>query len=74
MFEAKEVKVLRKIVGKARIDIIRSPQIRESCSIQLINERVERRRTRKEWDEHVTRTDAEILVKKSQRDNIPARR
>ena len=37
-----------------------------SCGIQPINEWVERRR---EWDEHVTRTDAERLVKIS-RDNI----
>ena len=49
---------------------MRSQQIRESCCIQCINEWVERRR---EWDEHVTRMDAERLVKIS-RDNIPAGR
>jgi hypothetical protein len=32
---------------------------------------VERRRRRREWEEHVTRMDAERLVKIS-RDNIPA--
>ena len=59
--EASEMKVLRKIVGKTKIDRIRSQQIRESCSIQTINEWVERRR--REWDQHVTRMDAEIVVK-----------
>jgi hypothetical protein len=44
MLEAIEMKALRKIVGKTKIDIIRSQQIRESCSIQTINEWVERRR------------------------------
>ena len=47
-----------------------SQQIREFCGIQAINEWVERRT---EWDEHVTRMDAERLVKIS-RDNIPAGR
>ena len=68
MLEANEIKVLRKI------DRIRSQQIRESCGRQPINEWVERRRTRRrEWDQHVTRMDAERLVKIS-RDNIPAGR
>ena len=48
-------------------DRITSQQIRESCGIQPINEWVERRR---EWDQHVTRMDAERLVK-ILRDNIP---
>ena len=60
------MKVLRKIVGKTKINRIRTQQIRESCGIQPINEWVERRR---EWDQHVTRMDAERLVKIS-RDNI----
>ena len=60
MLEANEMKVLRKIVGKAKIGRIRSQQIRESCGIQTINDWVERRRRRRrEWDEHVTRMDAE---------------
>ena len=67
MLEANEMKVLRKIVGKTKIDRIRSQQITESCGIQQINERVERRR---EWDEYVTRMDAERLIKIS-RDIIP---
>ena len=54
-------------------DIIRGQQIRESCGIQPINEWVERRRRRREWDKHVTRMDAEVLVKIS-RDNIPVGR
>ena len=69
MLEANEMKVLRKIVGKTKIDRIRSQQITESCGIQQINERVERRR---EWDEYVTRMDVEKSVKIS-RDNIPVR-
>jgi hypothetical protein len=53
------MKVRRKIAGKTRIDRIRSQQIGESCGIQPINEWVEMRR----WDEHITRMDAERLVK-----------
>ena len=36
------MKVLRKIVGKTKIDRIKSQQIREFCGIQSINERVEK--------------------------------
>ena len=61
MLEANEMKVQRKIVDKTKIHIIRSQQIRESCGIQPINEWVERRK--REWDEHVTRIDAEGIVK-----------
>ena len=50
------------------IRIIKNQLIRESCDIQPINEGVERRR---EWNEYVTKKDAERLVKIS-RDNIPA--
>ena len=71
MLEANEMKVPRKIVGKTKIDRIRSQQIRGSCGIQPINEWVERRR--REWGENVTRMYAERLVKIS-RDNIPAGR
>ena len=70
MLEANEMKLLRKVVDRTKIDRIRSQQIRESCGIQLINEWVERRR---EWDQYVIRTDAERLVKIS-RDNIPVGR
>ena len=72
MLKANEMKALRKIVGKTKIDRIRNQQIRKSCGIQAINEWVERRR-RREWDEHVTRMDAERLVKIS-RDSITAGR
>ena len=61
MLEAIQMKVLRKIVSKRKID-----GIRESCSIQPI-EWMERQR--REWDEQETRMDAERLVKIS-RDNI----
>ena len=76
MFEASEMKAPRKIVDKTKIDRMRCQQIRESCIIQPINECVERRRRRRrrrEWDEHVTRMDAERFVKIS-RDNIPVGR
>ena len=33
MLEANEIKLLRKIVSKTKIDTIRSQQIRESCGI-----------------------------------------
>ena len=61
MLEANEMKVLRKIVGKTKTDRIRSQQIIEPCGIQTINGLVERRR--REWDQHVTRMDAERLPK-----------
>ena len=69
ILEANKMKVSRKIVAKTKIDRIRSQQIRESCGIQPINEWVGRR----EWDEHVTRMDAERLVKIT-RNSIPAGR
>ena len=59
MLEANKMEVLRKIVGKTKIDRIRSQETRESCGIQPINEWVERRR---EWDQHVIRMEAERLV------------
>jgi hypothetical protein len=62
------MKVLRKIVGKTKIDRIIRQQIRQSWGIQPINEWVERRI--REWDQHVTIMDAERLVKIS-RDNLP---
>ena len=52
MLEANEMKVLRTIVHKTKIDIIRCQQ-RESSGIQRINERVERKS--RYWDNHVTR-------------------
>ena len=38
MLEANEMKLLRKIVCKTKIDKIRSQQIRESCGFQPINQ------------------------------------
>ena len=67
MLESNEKKELRKTVGKTKIDRIRNQQFRESCGIQTINEWVERRR--REWDQQVTRMNAERLVKISM-DNI----
>ena len=62
MLDADELKVLRKIVGKTKIDRIRSQQIREPCGIQLINE-WERRKIRREWDEHITEWMLRDLLK-----------
>ena len=71
MLEANEIKVIRKIVVKTKVNRIRNQQ-RESCSIQPINEWMERRRRRRrEWDEHETRMDAERLVKISS-SNFPS--
>ena len=67
MLEANELKVLRKMVGNTKI------QIRESCGAQPIEWVERRRRRRGEWDLHVTRMDAETLVKIS-RHNIPVGR
>ena len=64
------MKALKKIAGKTKIDGLRSQKFREFCGIQPFNEWVERRWG---WDKHVTRMDAERLVKIS-RDNIPAGR
>ena len=55
------MKVLRKIVGKTKTDRIRSQPIREFCGIKSLNEWVER--SRREWDQHVSRMDTERLVK-----------
>jgi hypothetical protein len=60
------MKVLRKIVGKTKIDTIRNQQIREFCGIQPINEWMERRR---DWDEYVTRMERLLKIT---RDNITA--
>ena len=60
MLESNEMKVLGKIVKNIKINRTRSRQIREFCGIQPINEWMVRMR---EWDEHVTRIDAEQLVK-----------
>ena len=65
------MKVLRKIFDKTKIDRIISQQIRYFYGIEPTNKWMER--IRREWDQHVTRTDAEKLVKIS-RDNIPVGR
>ena len=57
---------------KQKVDRIRSQQIREFWGIQPFNKWVGRRR--REWDEHVTRMDAERLVKISREGIPPGRR
>ena len=71
MLEANEMKILRKLVRKTKIDCTSSQQIRESCGIKPIKEWMQN--IRREWDEHVTRMDAERLVIILW-DNIPARK
>ena len=44
MLEAKEMTLLRTIVGKTKINRIRGQQIKESCGIQPMNEWIEIRR------------------------------
>ena len=51
--KANEMNALRKLVGKTKMDRIRSQQIGESCGIQPINEWMERRR--RTWDECLMR-------------------
>ena len=55
MLEANETKVLRKMIGKTKINRIKSQKIRKYCGFQPINEWMERRRRRRrrKWDEHV---------------------
>jgi len=62
MLEANDIKVLRKILGKSKIDRIRC-QKSENPVVWV--------KIRREWDVHVTRMNAERLVKISS-DNIPA--
>ena len=38
MLKANEMQVLRKLIGKTKIDRIRGQQIRECCVIQPVNE------------------------------------
>ena len=60
-----------KIVGKPKMDRIRSQQIRESCDIQTINQWVERRS--REWCKDVISMDADILVKIAKDNILPGR-
>jgi hypothetical protein len=61
ILESSKMKVIRKIVGKTKIDRIRSQQIRESSGIQPINEWVEKRK--RQWDGHVTIMNDRRLIK-----------
>jgi hypothetical protein len=56
MLDANEMKVLRE-----KIDRTRSQQVRESCSTQPNDQCMQMRRG--EWDEHITRIDAERLFR-----------
>ena len=60
MLEANEMKVLRKIVGKTKIDRRRSQEIRESYGTRPINEWLERRR-RRECDHYTIYLSEEDL-------------
>ena len=64
------MKVLRKTFGKIKVNRIRNGQIREFCDIEPIKGWMGGRK--KEWDEGVTRIDAETFVKIA-RDKLPGR-
>ena len=71
MLEENEMKVLRKWLSKQKQNKKSQNRRILQQAIHPIIEWEERRR--KEWDKHVTRMDAEMLVKYS-RNNIPAGR
>jgi hypothetical protein len=63
-----EMKTLRRILNKTRIDQIRNERIREICEIQNITTWVQRRRT--EWSMHISRMTEDRLVRRVH-DGIP---
>ena len=71
MLESQEMNTLRRIIGKTRLDRVRNEYAREQCEIQPINDWVIRRR--QEWNDHVSRMDANRIAKIT-RDNIPTGR
>ena len=70
IFQINGMKMLRQIVGEAKVDRIRNQQIRFYCGIHLINYWVERRE--KEWWTSET-MNAERLVKIAM-DNTPEKK
>lgn len=63
-----EMKTLRKIVGKTRLDKIKNADIRNQCQIQEIGEWVETRRS--QWAAHVSRMPEDRMTR-IVRDSIP---
>lgn len=68
LLEKTEMSTLRRIVGKTRMDRVRSEDIREICNIQRIEEWIVRRR--KEWRSHVEGMEDDRLVRRV-KDGIP---
>jgi hypothetical protein len=62
ILEAMEMKMLRRILNKIRIDKIRNKRIREICEIQNITSWVQRRRT--EWSMHISRMMEDQIVRR----------
>ena len=68
ILETSEMKTLRRIMNKTRLDKIRNRDIREKCEIQNIGDWVQRRRI--EWNAHISRTNEDRIVRRV-RDNEP---
>ena len=68
ILEVTEMKTLRRITNKTRMDKIRNERIRETCGIQNITSWVQRRRT--EWSMHISRMAEDRLVRRVH-DGIP---
>ena len=60
ILEVTEMKTLRRIINKTRMDKMRNERIREICGIQNITSWVQRRRT--EWSMHISRMAEDRLV------------
>ena len=68
ILETTEMKTLRRIMNKTRLDKIRNRDIREKCEIQNIGDWVQRRRI--EWNAHISRMNEDRIVRRV-RDNVP---
>ena len=66
--EVTEMKTLRRITNKTRMDKMRNERIWEICGIQNITSWVQRRRT--EWSMHILRMAEDRLVRRVH-DGIP---
>ena len=68
ILEVTEMKTLRRITNKTRMDKMRNERIRETCGIQNITSWVQRGRT--EWSMHISRMAEDRLVRRVH-DGIP---
>lgn len=63
LLNVSEMKTLRRIVGKTRIDRVRNEEVRDTCGVEDISEWVKKRR--RQWDEHVERMGEDRIVKRA---------